>query len=310
MKNKKTLIIVIALIVLLAVAGFGSYKILRFVMDKYHYLRDTVTQINENTKDQVTKYDFDYSWMDGNKLVAHAMGGKGTKVYTNALEAFVYNYDLGHRVFEVDFDLTTDNKTICSHDEEWWRYITDNEDSDTEYSYENFKNTPLFTDYTPLDYMDLIDLMIEYPDIYIITDTKYEDELSVYKQFSQIVDYAKEKDEEVLKRMIPQIYSKQMLDYVMNVYEFPSMILTLYQMQWEAEDVAKYCMKSGIRFITVSSEVIDSEVIDLWKSMNIHVAVHTINETDEAQDFYEKGIDMIYTDFLEPEHSETENSND
>ncbi len=90
--------------------------------------------------------------------------------------------------------------TILSHDEEYWRYITDNENSDVEYSYENFKNTPLFTDYTPLDYKDLVDLLCKHPDIYIITDTKYSDELNVYKQFSQITDYAKEKDPDAWPR--------------------------------------------------------------------------------------------------------------
>ena len=298
MKNKKTVHGLLT-IVIFALLAFVSYKGLTFVMDKYHYLRDTITEINNNTKDNVKKYDLDYSWMD--TLVAHAFGGKGSKTYTNALEAFEYNYALGHRVFEVDFDLTTDNKTICSHDEDYWRYITGNEESGIEYSYENFKTTPLFTDYTPMDYMDIVDLLHNYPDIYIITDTKYADELSVYKQFSQIVDYAKKTDPEVLDRIIPQFYTKEMLDYVMNVYSFKSMIFTLYQIEWDEEDIAKFCIKSGVKYITVSSSVIDSEVIDLWRSMGIHVAVHTINEKDEADSFLNKGIEMIYTDFLEPD---------
>ena len=302
MKNKKIVYGLLA-VVLLAVLAFVSYKGLTFVMDKYHYLRDTVTEINNNTKDIVKKYDLDYSWMKGNSLVAHAFGGKGTKTYTNALEAFEYNYELGHRVFEVDFDLTTDNKTICSHDEDYWRYITGNEKSDVEYSYEVFKTTPLFTDYTPMDYMDIVDLLHNYSDIYIITDTKYADELSVYKQFSQIVDYAKETDPEVLDRIIPQFYTKEMLDYVMNVYPFKSAIFTLYQITWDAEDIAKFCIKSGVKYITVSGSIIDAEVIDLWRSMGIHVAVHTVNEKEEADSFYNKGVEMIYTDFLLPERN-------
>ena len=184
--NKK-LIISIIVIALLTICGIGAYKAVSFAMDKYHFLRDEIVEINKNTKDNISQYEFDYSWMEGNTYVAHAFGGKGSKTYTNALEAFEYNYDLGHRVFEVDFDLTTDNKTICSHDEDYWRYITGNEDNDVEYSYDNFMNTPLFTDYTPMDYKAVVNLLHDYPDIYIITDTKYADELSVYKQYSQIV---------------------------------------------------------------------------------------------------------------------------
>ena len=301
MKNRK-IIIVLAILFLLIVAGaLGSIKGAKFLMEKYHYLRDKVTEIDKFNQENIRHYDFDYSWAEGNRLIAHAFGGKGSKTYTNALEAFLYNYELGHRIFEVDFDLTTDNKTICCHDEEWWRYITGNEESGVEYSYENFKNTPLFNDYTPLDYKDIVDLLNEYPDIYIITDTKYSDELSVYKQFSQIVDYAREVDPEVLDRIIPQVYTKDMLNYVMNIHDFRSVIFTLYQIQWEKEDIAKFCKRSGINFITVSSDNIESDILDLWKSMNIIVAVHTIDDTEEAKELIDDGVDMIYTNFIEPD---------
>ena len=152
-----------------------------------------------------------------------------------------------------------------------------------------------------MDYMAVVDLLHEYPDIYIITNTKCADELSVYKQFSQIVDYAKQVDPEILDRIILQIYTKEMLDYVMNVYYFKSIIFTIYQIVWEPEDIAKYCVKSGVKYITVSSGIIDREAIDLWRLVGIHVAVHTVNDEEEAQSFLKKGVEMIYTDFLLPE---------
>ncbi len=299
MKNKKLLIGLIVLL-LLAGIGFAGYKAMRFAMDKYHYLRDTVSEIRRLYEENIEHYDFDYSWIGDNKLVAHGFGGKGSKTYTNALEAFEYNYELGHRIFEVDFDLTDDGVCICSHDEDYWRNITGNEDSDVEYTYENFKNTPLFTDYTPMDHKDVIDLLVEYPDIYIITDTKYSDELSVYRQFSQLVDYAKEKDPEVLDRLIPQIYTEDMLNYVMNVYRFKSIDFTLYQLQWDKEEIAKFCGRSGIRMLTVSDELIEDDAIDLWKSMGIKIAVHTVDDEERAEELWDKGVDLIYTNYLEP----------
>ena len=90
----------------------------------------------------------------------------------------------------------------------------------------------------------------------------------------------------------------------MNVHHFRSVIFTLYQIVWEPEDIAKYCIKSGVKYITVSSSIIESEVIDLWRSMGIHVAVHTVNEEEEAKSFLNKGVEMIYTDFLVPEETE------
>ena len=309
MKNKRLLIGIIA-ILLVIIAAIGGYKALTFAMDKYHYLRNIADSLERYNEENIQHYDFDYSWISDKKLVAHAFGGKGSKTYTNALEAFEYNYELGHRVFEVDFDLTDDGVCICSHDEDYWRYITDNENSGVEYTYENFKNTPLFTDYTPMDYKDVIDLLIKYPDIYIITDTKYADELSVYRQFSQIVDYAKEKDPEVLDRLIPQIYTEDMLGYVMNVHEFKSIDFTLYQIQWDKEEIAKFCGRSGVRFLTVSDELIEDDMIDLWKSMGIKIAVHTVDEEDRANELLDKGVDMIYTNYLEPESQENGESNE
>ncbi len=153
----------------------------------------------------------------------------------------------------------------------------------------NFRNTPLFSDYTPLDCRDVVDLLAEYPDIYIITDTKYSDELSVYKQFSQIVDHAKKRDPEVLKRIIPQIYTEQMLDYVMNVHHFDSVIFTLYQISWDSEEIAKNCTRSGVRFITVAADLLDQQTIDTWKSVGIRIAAHTVNEPEEAADLLEMG---------------------
>ena len=211
MKSKNLLIL--STILLLLCGALVGYKTLCFATDKYHYLRNMLDVINNNTNN-ITKHEFDYSWMNGNVLVAHAFGAKGLKTYTNALEAFEYNYALGHRIFEVDFDLTLDKKTICSRDEEYWRYIINNEQTDVGYTYDNFKKTPLFTDYTPLDFMDIVNLLKKYQDIYIITDTKYSDEMSVYQQFTQLVDYAKEVNPLLLDRLILQIYIKEMLNYV------------------------------------------------------------------------------------------------
>ena len=74
-------------------------------------------------------------------------------------------------------------------------------------------------------------------------------------------------------------------------------------MSWDAEDIAKFCVKSGVKYVTVSSGFLeeDDEIINMWKSMNIKIAVHTVNDKDAANIFLKRGIDMIYTDYLEPQ---------
>lgn len=56
-------------------------------------------------------------------MVAHVLGGIDDKAYTNSKEALLYNYNLGHRAFEVDFSITSDEKLVCAHDWEHVAYI-------------------------------------------------------------------------------------------------------------------------------------------------------------------------------------------
>lgn len=60
-------------------------------------------------------------WLkDSPRLVAHAGGAIREKeyntFYTNSLEALQQNYSLGHRLFEMDFYLTSDKKLAAVHD--------------------------------------------------------------------------------------------------------------------------------------------------------------------------------------------------
>lgn len=66
-----------------------------------------------------------------------------------------------------------------------------------------------------------------HPDIWLVTDTKYSPE--VEKQFRLFVDTAVENGyEDVLSRVIVQIYYKEMYDEVKAVYLFENISLTLY----------------------------------------------------------------------------------
>lgn len=301
MKNKRVLIALV--ILLLIVSAFGGCIALRFAMNKYYNLIEKIDRVILYNESNLKDYDFNYEWVGENVLIAHAFGGVDNNTYTNSLEAFKHNYDMGYRVFEVDFNLTEDNVTICSHGERNWREFIGKDKTEAIYDYENFKNTPFILGYTPLDYMDIVNILDEHPNIIIITDTKYSDEVRVYQEFSQIVDYAKKINPEVLDRIVPQIYNQDMLSYIRSIHSFKSMIFTLYKIDWDAEEIAKFCKKSGIGFVTLNADLVeeDSTPVELWKSMNIKVGVHTVNDITEAKKLLEKGVDMIYTDFLQPE---------
>lgn len=245
-------------------------------------------------------FDFNYDWAEQSApLIAHAGGGIDGVAYTNSREAFLYNYEQGHRVFEIDLELTEEYQLVAAHDADRWRALA-GVSSETPFTGPIFEQTLLNGQYTPMTIGDVIDLMAEYPDAYVITDTKYTDKTSVLLQFSQLVKSAQARHPEALGRIIPQIYNEDMYDYVMRVYPFRSMIYTLYQTDWTPESVRDFCEQTGIRFVTMPCDEADAEVIRLWKEQDIHTAVHTVNDEATMQKMLALGTDMIYTDFLMP----------
>lgn len=275
---------------------------------KVNYTNEVVYSIGENVlsiRRQLNgifdHYDFDYGWVTQTPpLIAHALGGIDGNTYTNSLEAFEANYALGQRVFEVDLTFPDVGYTlVATHDGEHWRSITDTA-PDVAFSYESFMDSTLCGRYTPLDYRGIIDLMAAYPDIYVVTDTKETDKLSVTLQFAQLVKYAQEWDTGVLDRLIPQIYHEEMLDWVMAVHPFRSVIYTLYQVNSTDQEVLDFCWCSGIRFITAPIFRMQPDTLSVWKNMDIIVATHTVNAPETAQAFLDQGVDVLYTDFLLP----------
>ena len=305
-KKRKALWIVGAAVLALVLAAAAYYAV-NMAKRVYHDILDAVASARDRVIIELEKssvkehpaYTFDYSWMEAEDYVAHAFGGIDGNDYTNSVEAFEENYALGHRIFEVDFDYTSDDYSmLINHDEKMWRDSSGVEDAP--YSREVFLNSKLYDRYTTMDLEDLIRLMAEYPDIYIVTDTKYMDRKSIILEFSQIVREAEKTDPSVLDRIIPQFYYEDMLWIVMDIYPFRSVIFTLYQTDWTADSVYDFCFRSGCRYITMWADLAEPETIALWKTMGIHTAVHTVNDPEEAKRYFDMGVDMIYTDYLTP----------
>jgi len=245
-------------------------------------------------------YDFDYAWAQEPDLVAHAMGGIDGKNYTNSVEAFEENYARGYRVFEVDFGLTEQSEQmLCLHDEQLWREQTGIDES-IPCDHASFMASKLYGQYTPMDCSGLIDLMIAYPDIYIVTDTKHSVKHDVMYQFSQLVRCAVNKDASVLDRIIPQIYHEEMLGWVMAVHPFKSMIYTLYATEWTQDSVQAFCERSGVGMVTMWSALAKPEIVEAWNRAGIQVAVHTVNDAQRAKEHLEQGVQLVYSDDLLP----------
>lgn len=239
------------------------------------------------------------------KVISHAMGGINDHAYTNSYEAFIANYEKGNRVFEVDLLLTEDGKLVARH--EWTQHMTEllqQEDKlpkdrqAVRLSYEEFKQSKILGAYDPLSWSDIMDLMERYPDIYIVTDTKEQEPEDMKLELSLLVDSAKARDPQLLERVVPQIYNQPMLGTVEGIYEFPSIIYTLYATGDTDEEVIDFVSKHSIEAVTIPEQRVTRAFLSKLKKAGVASYVNTINENADAGKLKRMGASGVYSDFL------------
>lgn len=249
-------------------------------------------------------------------VIAHAMGAVNWEgdPYFNSLEAFQASYAAGIRVFEVDLQLTRDGKVALLHDWDFWRSSLVNKEGDISIpTLEEFLATPIQVspdeEHTPLSFRSLLNLMIQYPDICVITDTKDADPDMIFLQFSSMLADAEELGlTNLFDRIIVQIYSRSMRQCLDTLYPFPHFIYTLYhEGQPDSDrfrDTAAYCAETGVLGITMPTFWWDDSFASIAAEYGVKVFVHTPNNIDEARSFLEHGISAVYTNRLTPDSIE------
>lgn len=249
-----------------------------------------------------------HEWTEKNKLVAHSGGAVreavGVNHYTNSLEAIVQNYNLGHRVFEIDFCLTSDNQLAAIHD--WVQFA--NKDG-IPLSAEEWKSYKMDDGcggyYTSLLIGDVLDEMLVNKDMYIVTDSKsYElTEEQIRVQFQLIYDEAMKREPELLNRIIPQIYNEDMYNIIESIYSFPSIIYTIYASPDTPERIEEFAsMHDNIKVIVcpVDHWGFDQAMIEKMHSHDLLLYAHTIQTFDQMQAGINKGYDGFYSGLLIP----------
>lgn len=147
------------------------------------------------------------STWDGSLTIAHAGGIIDENDYTNSLEAILSNYGKGQRVFEIDFAVTSDNKLVCKHG--WKAVLQEGGISGEAMDEQTFMSRPILGQYTPLSLETLCQLMMQYPDMWVVTDTKDVETELVQRDFEIMVNTVKACGmESVLDRIIVQIYNE------------------------------------------------------------------------------------------------------
>lgn len=242
-------------------------------------------------------------WLEEDTLLAHAMGGIDESVYTNSLEAFETAYENGFRVYEVDLVVTKEGEVVCSHE-----YLDENGEV-VEYS--SFMQAKIEGKYTPVDLEKLIDLMEIYPDVYVMTDIKWDNSMGssnedVITLVSSLVEEASgRKTEDILERMIIQIYNPKSYEIMKNIYPFKHYVYTLYHYASPIyEEILGFCLENNLPVVAMEEGRISPEIVEYFNQWNIDVLVYTINDESTANKLREYGVKGIYTDWLMPECEE------
>ena len=239
-------------------------------------------------------------------MIAHAMGGIDGQSYSNSLEAFEENYAEGYRYFEVDFSYTSDGELVLWHD---WAINRINRSVQPGYvpSKAEFSSMRIFDRYTPLTLEDLFKLMLQYPDIWIVSDTKETSAAVVRRQFAEIVSTAdKMGARSALSRWIVYLYSKGMYDVVESVYSFNRYAFALYKTYYRApsvsqmKDIAAFCEQRDIEWIVMSRKWWKESYAPILTQYDVDVALYTVNSAPEAQKYLDQGVKGIITDDLSP----------
>ena len=237
-------------------------------------------------------------------VIAHGMGMIDGVTTLNSLESFRQQYERGVRVFEVDLRMTKDLQVVARHD---WRAGWQNGVSETNVpTLDEFRAKPLLGKYTPLTFRDLLLLLEEYPDVCIITDTKFDDAEAVTVQFEAMLADARELGLSYLfDRIVVQVYSRLMFKVVDSIGQFPHYIYTLYtegfnRTEEAFSEIAVFCAESGIMGVTMWDYWWRTEFEAIAREHGVSAYVHTVNDAQEAVRLLADGVSGIYTDSILP----------
>ncbi len=242
------------------------------------------------------------TWFENYKVISHALGGIDGKDYTNSFEALEYSYEKGQRVLEADFLFTSDDVLVLRH---YWKDDLGQENSDgSAPTLEEFKNTPIYSAYTPVMAEELVRYMSSHKDLYLVTDVKHKLKSTTFEDaIKEFVKIAGKTDPSILERVIVQIYCEEDYAKMEKIYPFESYIFTLYKLPKEYKDqygkIAEFCKKAGISVVTMPAKWIkDKSDIEELTENDIKVYVHTVNEQEEAVKMLGYGVNGIYSDYL------------
>ena len=205
---------------------------------------------------------------------------------------------------EIDLIATSDDRLVLKHD--WESPVQEGISDEKIPDEETFLNAKLDGKYTPMSFRQFCDLMVAYPDLWVVTDTKYTQEEDVRREFQILTDTIYETGHpEILDRFIIQVYNEQMYEVLSKTYDFKTYLFTMYQRFYEDDtvgtfrEVCRYCVNNGIELMAIKHRRYSGygeEIQQIADTYGIKLYVHTVNDREAADELMKAGVTGIYTD--------------
>ena len=226
------------------------------------------------------------------RLVAHAGGAIWGYRYTNSREALDAAWAGGFRFIELDLQRTSDGELVLLHDwEAMCRRLLGREGPLTR---EEFLCRNTLEGLTLMDLEDLLAWLEGHPGCSVITDVKPEDNGPVLAEL-------REQAGDLADRFIPQAYSFEEAAALSDA-GWTRVILTLYRMETDPGQVAAFLEKNPLWAVTVSEARLTEAVAEAVSGSGTALYCHTVNALDFFDEWKDKGLTGIYTDYFQPAH--------
>lgn len=223
------------------------------------------------------------------RFVAHAMGGIDGDTYTNSLEAWERNYENGCRYFEVDLWRTPDDRLVAFHEG-----LREKHDLPEGFTGEQFVESQFAGKYTPLDARRLATLLERADDWRLVTDIKKD----FFRCLGILCKELSEAGIEYRDRVLPQIYNTIYDLPVTRLWGFDEVVFTLYRSSLTNEEVLEAVREhDAIVAVTMSEDRYSGDFVRRLSELEVPSYVHTINDEEKIESYFESGVHGVYTDF-------------
>ena len=225
-----------------------------------------------------------------NHLAAHACGEYNGIRYTNSLDALNANYKKGFRLYEIDFNYTSDGRIVLIHDWIWAGKRLLGQEGKT-FSYAEFKQAKPARHLTLMALDDLASWLKTHRDVQIITDCK-KDNVRMLKAIA-------ENHPEMTRILIPQMGGFQ--EYAqLSGLGYRNIILALYKTHYKDSEVLQFVKNHSVYAVSMTEKRAETSLPSQLKKQNIRVFAHTVNSFALARRLYGNGVYGIYTDSILP----------